>query len=149
MSHGLLEILKYFFLAILWLFFVYAARMVLVDARRSRSDRHSGPERFDGTLEAQPPAKLRFTEGTYRGETIELSGDLTFGRNETCSIPLQGDTYASSLHARIFQQGEDVIIEDLGSTNGTKVNNELIDGPVIVDRGDVVQIGSTVFEVRR
>ena len=148
MTHGLLEILKYFFLAVLWLFFIYAARMVLVDARRSRANRHH--ERTDDeSTEHRPPVRLRITEGEYRGETIELDGELTFGRSPACDVSLLQDNYASSVHARLFVRNGDAIVEDLGSTNGTYVNDDPIDGPVIVDRGDRVQIGSTVLEVRR
>jgi hypothetical protein len=149
MSHGLLEILKYFFLAILWLFFIYAARMVLVDARRTRSDRRQTPDDRKEQPERRAPVKLRVTQGPFRGETIELARELTFGRSTSCDISLEGDTYASSVHARMLVRDNDVIVEDLGSTNGTRVNNELTEGPVIVDRGDIVQIGGTILEVRR
>lgn len=148
MTHGLLEILKYFFLAVLWLFFIYAARMVLVDARRSRDDRRS-ERSANEPLDRRPPVRLRITEGEYRGETIELAGELTFGRSPACDVSLEQDNYASSVHARLFVRNGDAIVEDLGSTNGTFVNDDPINGPVIVDRGDRVQIGSTVLEVRR
>ena len=148
MTHGLLEILKYFFLAVLWLFFLYAARMVLVDSRRSRSSNLSDHDEREERLSKRPAVHLRITEGEYRGETIELAGELTFGRSPACSISLTQDTFASSVHARMYMQGSDAVVEDLGSTNGTLVNDELIDEPVIVDRGDRVQIGSTVLEVR-
>src|SRR5487761_482996 len=106
MTHGLLEILKYFFLAVLWLFFIYAARMVLVDARRSRANRHH--ERTDDeSTEHRPPVRLRITEGEYRGETIELDGELTFGRSPACDVSLLQDNYASSVHARLFVRNGD------------------------------------------
>lgn len=148
MSHGLLEILKYFFLALLWLFFLYAARAVLADGKRARGERRE-PDRLTRQFERRSPIRLRITAGEYRGETIELSHELTFGRSPACDISLDRDTYASSVHARLFMQGNDAIVEDLGSTNGTFVNEERIDGPTSIDRGDKVQIGSTVLEVRR
>ncbi|HUY06244.1 MAG TPA: FHA domain-containing protein [Acidimicrobiales bacterium] len=148
MTHGLLEILKYFFLVVLWLFFIYAARMVLVDARRTRGAGSRASELHEDRLDRKTPYRLRITEGEYRGETIELVGELTFGRSPSCSVSLSQDTFVSSVHARIFLQGSDAVVEDLGSTNGTYVNEARVDEPVIVDRGDRVQIGSTVLEVR-
>jgi hypothetical protein len=148
MSNGVLEVLKYFFLAVLWLFFIYAARMVLVDARRDGRANSPLTEHRE-VEERRDPVKLRVIEGPYRGETIELAKELTFGRSGSCDVSLEGDTYASSVHARVFVRDGEVIVEDLGSTNGTMVNHELAEGPVIVDRGDVIQIGSTVVEVRR
>ncbi len=148
MTHGLLEILKYFFLALLWLFFIYAARMVLVDARRTRGAGSRANELHEDRLDRKTPYRLRITEGEYRGETIELASELTFGRSPMCSVSLAQDTFASAVHARIFLQGSDAVVEDLGSTNGTFVNEERIEDPVVIDRGDRVQIGSTVLEVR-
>lgn len=148
MTHGLLEILKYFFLALLWLFFLYAARMVLVDSRRTRQAADVDEGARDDRAERRPTIHLRITDGEYRGETIEVAGELTFGRSPACSVSLTQDTFASSVHARIYVQGNNAIVEDLGSTNGTFVNDERIDEPVPVDRGDRVQIGSTVLEVR-
>jgi len=151
MAHGLLEILKYFFLAVLWLFFIYAARMVLVDTKRSSSidDSRSEPESRPDPREQHSPTRLRILAGDRKGEVVELRGELTLGRSNACDVSFGHDTYASSIHARIYEQGEDVILEDLGSTNGTYLNQELINGSSLLERGDRVQIGSTVLEVRR
>jgi pSer/pThr/pTyr-binding forkhead associated (FHA) protein len=55
------------------------------------------------------------------------------------------DAFASSRHARIERQGGAVVLEDLGSTNGTYLNDELLSGPQPLHAGDRVRIGDSVF----
>jgi pSer/pThr/pTyr-binding forkhead associated (FHA) protein len=59
------------------------------------------------------------------------------------------DIYTSTLHARLFRHNEQLWVEDLGSTNGTYVNSERIAKAVRLGKGDMLQVGSTVFEVSR
>ena len=58
-------------------------------------------------------------------------------------MPLDDDTFASSIHARVFRRSGELWIEDLGSTNGTWLNDERLEIPVRLRRGDRVKIGST------
>ena len=69
-------------------------------------------------------------------------------RSPDCDVRLQ-DTYLSSRHARVANDSGDLSIEDLESTNGTYVNQELIKGRVHLERGDIVQVGGVLFEVVR
>ena len=59
------------------------------------------------------------------------------------------DIYASTVHARLYRQKDQLWVEDLGSTNGTYVNSEKITQARRLGKGDVLQAGSTVFEVTR
>ena len=153
MSHGLLEILRYFFLALIWLFFLYAARMAIVEVRRARLETVSGPE--PGTIDARGAGRevrirLRIVEPPEAaGRMIELEHEATFGRSPACTVPLEHDHFASSVHARIFREGGEVLVEDLNSTNGTFVNGARVNGPREVHRGDEITIGHTVLEVAR
>jgi pSer/pThr/pTyr-binding forkhead associated (FHA) protein len=148
--HALLEILKYFLLAMIWLFFVYAIRMVYVEVRRSRAER---PE----TVQAPPVAadrsihlRLRVLDPPQRrGRTFDLGDEVTLGRAAGCAVSLEDDTFTSGVHARVFEQNGDLWLEDLGSTNGTFVNNERLERPARLQRGDRVKVGTTVFEVAR
>jgi pSer/pThr/pTyr-binding forkhead associated (FHA) protein len=145
MPQGLLEILRYFLLALLWLFFIYAGRMVLVDVKRG-SIRSSAPEGAQGT----GVLHLRVIEPReQRGRQFEIASDLTVGRSSACTVVLEDDTFASSVHARIFHDDDDLWLEDLGSKNGTYINDERITEPVRVRRGDRLKVGSTIFETRR
>jgi pSer/pThr/pTyr-binding forkhead associated (FHA) protein len=82
-----------------------------------------------------------------RGARFELSGpELTIGRAGGCHIALPNDTFASTLHARVFERNGAVYVEDLGSTNGTYVNGNRLAAPVVLRPGDRVQVGTTVLE---
>ena len=153
MSSGLLEILRYFLLVLLWLFFLHAARVVLVDIRRSRAGGEAPVARRGGTPEDTAPFHLRVarTEGAAAGTTLRRStGDLTLGRSAGVRRgTVANDTYASSVHARVYRREGDIWLEDLGSTNGTYINDERLAEPVRLQRGDKVKVGNTVLEVRR
>ena len=72
----------------------------------------------------------------------------TVGRAGGCAISLPDDTYVSSLHARVFTSGGRVLVEGLGSTNGTYLNGTKLTSTVPLGRGDRLQVGSTVLEAR-
>jgi pSer/pThr/pTyr-binding forkhead associated (FHA) protein len=151
MSHGLEEILRYFLLALLWLFFLYACRMVLVDVRRARV---SVPDtialRDPAGSSRRPAAHLRLIEPPDRaGQSFEVGDEVILGRSPACAIALERDSFASSVHARIFEREGELWVEDLGSRNGTFVNGRQLVNPLPLQRGDQVKIGTTVFEVSR
>ena len=151
MSNGLLEILRYFLLALLWLFFLYAARMVLVDVQRSK--KASVPTQEDDArdhAEHNRGLRLRIVDPKHRrGETTRVVSEVTLGRSPTCTISLDEDAFASSLHARVFVADGIAYLEDLGSKNGTYINEEPIDATTLLERGDLIRVGGTVLEVRR
>jgi pSer/pThr/pTyr-binding forkhead associated (FHA) protein len=151
MPHSLLAILRYFLLAAIWLFFVYAARMVWVEVRRSRTSQPAQAPPAAPVASDKPLAlRLRVVDPPQRrGRVFELGDEVTVGRSPGCAVPLDDDTFASSIHARVFRRSGELWLEDLGSTNGTWVNDERLDVPVRLRRGDRVKIGSTVLEVAR
>jgi pSer/pThr/pTyr-binding forkhead associated (FHA) protein len=85
----------------------------------------------------------------HEGEVYDLEDELTIGRSPGCGVPTPDDIYSSSLHARLFRHNDQLWVEDLGSTNGTYVNSEKIAQAHRLAKGDVLQVGSTVFEVAR
>lgn len=112
-------------------------------------------------IEMQPPSEeggkrhrrrrlaLEFLEpDSMRGERIEVVDTVTLGRGGGSNIVLD-DTFLSSMHARLSVDGEDLFIEDLGSTNGSYVNAEPLIYRTQLLKGDVVQIGNTIMEVVR
>ncbi len=86
---------------------------------------------------------------TARGAAFPVSGEITIGRGGGCGISLPTDTYVSTVHARAFDADGELWIEDLGSTNGTTVNDQPLREPVRLQRGDKVRVGSTVLEVEQ
>jgi pSer/pThr/pTyr-binding forkhead associated (FHA) protein len=85
--------------------------------------------------------------GSKRG-THTLNGSMQIGRADACHIKLT-DTYASQFHARIFSRDGSWFVEDLGSTNGTYLNQRRITAPAELHAGDVLRIGKTALELRR
>ena len=71
------------------------------------------------------------------------SAPLTIGRGGRNDLVLEGDEFASSLHARIESRGDGVWVQDLESTNGTYVNGERVLGARRISPGDVLRVGET------
>ncbi len=82
------------------------------------------------------------------GRQYSIVGDTTIGRAVGCNISLD-DTYISQLHARVSPSGGGMLIEDLGSTNGTYLNRERVTAPVMGAVGDRIQVGGIVLEIRQ
>jgi plastocyanin len=90
---------------------------------------------------------LRMISGNSPGREIPLSADFVVGRSGPAMDDLGGDLEISRQHAR-FRRGErgEVIVEDLGSTNGTIVNGQRIAAPRLLAHGDRITLGKTVLE---
>jgi pSer/pThr/pTyr-binding forkhead associated (FHA) protein len=82
--------------------------------------------------------------GHEAGMIYDLDGDIVLGRGDRAEIRLE-DPFASSRHARVYTQGTAVVIEDLDSTNGTYLNEELLQSPRPLHPGDHVRIGDSEF----
>ena len=151
MPHALLHVLRYFLLGVLWLFSIYAVRMVVVEIRRSRAERLAPPPAATYGADQSIPLKLTVVDPPQRrGRTFDLGEEVTLGRSAGCAVPLEDDTFTSSVHARVFQRGGEYFLEDLGSTNGTWLNEERVNGtPMRLQRGDRMKVGSTTLEVTR
>ncbi len=122
------------------LFFVRVMRVAVVESKPVDG---STRRRRGGNL------ALRYIEPhEHKGERVEVSPAIVIGRSPECDISL-ADTYLSSRHARLASDDGDLTLEDLGSTNGTYVNQELVRGRVLLERGDIVQVGGVLFEVVR
>ena len=153
MPESVLTILKYCFLALIYLFLLRVVQVVL---REMRTPKPAGPG--DGVAAPTPAAarrrssalRLRMLEPASReGETIPVGDELTVGRGGGCGIVLADDQFVSTVHARVFRRGDEVFVEDLGSRNGTFVNGHQVDGTMRLRRGDRVQFGQTVAELQR
>jgi pSer/pThr/pTyr-binding forkhead associated (FHA) protein len=148
--HSLLEILKYFLLALLWLFFVYAIRMVWLEIRRSRPEPVQAPDAPPVATDRSVPLRLRVVDPPQRrGRIFELGQEVTLGRSPGCAIYLEDDTFTSSVHARVYRRNGELWLEDLRSTNGTFLNDSKVSEPTRIQRGDRIKIGSTILEVAR
>ena len=91
-------------------------------------------------------SKLLVVNGSNAGEEFVLSGTISMGRAESSFVTIV-DSRVSRQHARIQQHGDEFIIVDLHSSNGTFVNGQRIDEYVLAP-GDEIQIGDTVFQFK-
>jgi pSer/pThr/pTyr-binding forkhead associated (FHA) protein len=164
-SDQLLFILKLCLLALLYLFFFRVLRAVWAElkapapvaapvpgggapapaaaaAAATRKERRAADKaaRSAPHLEVLEPAE-------ERGRSYPLGNEASIGRAAGCQITLD-DTYSSQIHARVFQRDGQWLVEDLGSTNGTWLNRHKVSGPMVLQRGDRLQIGNTVMELR-
>jgi len=93
------------------------------------------------------PALQVVVAGPYEAEIFPLDDEVTVGRAPGCGVVLTDDTFVSQVHARVFRRNRDVLVEDLGSTNGTFVNGDRIDTITRIRKGDTVKFGETVMRV--
>ncbi len=88
-----------------------------------------------------PVPTLHFSEGSLAGRVVRLDQDVaTIGRREDNSYVVP-DPRVSRVHAEIRKEASAVIITDLGSSAGTKVNDEDLEGPRVIRHGDRVSLG--------
>jgi hypothetical protein len=152
--------LKFGFLAILYLFLLWMARSALKDLRRTAYEREAAPgaDYADATgmhtagSAARPGGtpKLRVGSGAglRAGAAYDLSDGALLGRGDAADIVLE-DSFASSNHARLVPHGDVIVLEDLGSTNGTYLNDEPLRGPQPLHPGDRIRIGDSDFTFER
>lgn len=152
--------LKFGFLAVLYLFLLWVSRSALRDLRRVDEPRAlaaAGPPPVSeatglysaaglgrGDEDLDPRLVVERAPGHAPGMEYEVGDGAIMGRGDRAEIRLE-DPFASSQHARLVRQGSIVIIEDLGSTNGTYLNEELLSGPQPLHAGDRVRIGDSEF----
>lgn len=151
MPDPVLTLLKYVFLAILYLFFLRVLRAVWVEMREPKpAPIGSAPPPPPMAGRPAGPEKLVVVSPTEeKGKEFALGDEVTVGRAGGCAVLLSNDTFVSQLHARVFRRDGDVLVEDLGSTNGTYLNGKKVTAPVAVRKGDKIQFGRTTLEVRR
>jgi hypothetical protein len=164
MSDQLLDIFKYAFLALLYLFFARVLWAVWSEVRGPRQGRvvvtqapaHAEPP----PVELAPAGRARrgrrgdvgrlvvMKPKERKGATFAIGNEITIGRAPNCTIMIPDDTYVSQLHARIFRTAEGAWVEDLGSTNGSYLNAARLAGAEQLSSGDRLQIGSTIMEAQ-
>ncbi len=149
--------LKFGFLAVLYLFLLWVARSALKDLRRGYggavdSDQprasdatgvYTAADGLGSLDDFEPRLLVERASGHEAGTAYDLANGATLGRGDV-EIRLE-DPFASSRHARISREGHVVVIEDLGSTNGTYLNEEPLSGPQPLHPGDHIRIGDCEF----
>ena len=85
---------------------------------------------------------------SLRGLHVDILGPVVTGRSPSSDIVID-EPYVSASHARFTIQGPALVLEDLGSTNGTMVNGHIIEQPVTLRDTDEVQVGDVIMRVGR
>jgi hypothetical protein len=116
-----------------------------------RSLTSAGPAR-DREAEPGPALGLQVEEpgasGLAPGQIIEVPDGATVGRGATAQVRVADPTVSAS-HARLARLGRRWLVDDLGSTNGTSVNEEPVQDPMEIGPGDVLALGSVKLRVVR
>jgi pSer/pThr/pTyr-binding forkhead associated (FHA) protein len=164
-SDQLLFVLKLCLLALLYLFFFRVLRAVWAELRAptpvaapvaaaapgpspSPAAAPTRKERKAAEKAANAIPELVVIEpADQRGRAYPLNNEASIGRAAGCQITVD-DTYVSQIHARVFTRDGQWLVEDLGSTNGTWMNRQRVSGPMVVQKGDRLQVGNTVLELR-
>lgn len=170
MPDSALDILKMVLLVLLYLFFARVLWAVWSEVRQPANAR-SGPEPVHHAPTPAPPppasdptpmrqirpirgrgetpARLVVLEPKERrGTTFAINGSVGVGREDDNVIRILDDAYVSSHHARISVVGDGVVVDDLGSRNGTFLNGAKLSDRRPLRIGDRLQIGYTVLEAQ-
>ncbi len=158
--------IKVGFLALLWLAVLFVVLAVRADLFGPGVARAGGRGERARARPPKPPrsaggkngkngkggkgkvAMLLVTEGPLTGTRIALgTAPVTIGRAEDSTLVV-ADDYVSTRHARFSPRGEQWLVEDLGSTNGTYLDRDRVTGPTLVPAGIPVRIGKTTVELR-
>src|SRR5579864_3392492 len=131
----LILVLRLLFVALLYAFVVVVLRTAMGATSRSRTAQRLNLRVVEaGSSDLQP------------GEVLALAAGTTLGRGARADIVL-ADTAVSAEHARVDRVGRRWLVTDLGSTNGTRVNESVVRGRAALAEGDVLALGTIRFEV--
>ena len=160
MSELTLVLIRFAYLAILWIFVLSAISVVRSDMFGARIESTPRAERRAQRQAAKnrpkparrprgAPTHVAIIDGANPGEQISLhEAPLLIGRGTDAAIRLDDD-YVSTRHARIAASGDQWFVEDLGSTNGTYIGTQRLTQPTTLQLGSQVRIGKTTLELRK
>jgi pSer/pThr/pTyr-binding forkhead associated (FHA) protein len=150
MADLITTLLKVAFLAVLWLFVLLVANVIRTDLFRTapvapRGSRQGakGPAAAPVKRSRKEPKVLAIDSGSQAGTRLALVDEFRIGRSAGCALVLDDD-YVSGDHASLARtpKGE-WVLSDLGSTNGTFVNEVRVVAPTVVTPSDSLRIGRT------
>ena len=163
MSELTLMLIRFAYLAILWIFVLAAISVIRSDMFGARIDSHAASRppgrprpRARRPTAASPPSaraahrrQVAIVDGANEGETVSLDdAPILIGRGSDAAIRLDDD-YVSTRHARIASSGDQWFVEDLGSTNGTYIGSQRLTQPTALQLGSKVRIGKTTLELKK
>ena len=132
------------FMIILYFIIYYALKIMYKDVEGSGRRKQSSAKKNYGIEVLSTGENSNLEEGSI----LLLRGTITIGRKEGNTIKLD-DQYASGNHAKIIVKNNEIVIEDLNSTNGVFINDERVNGYSKIRANDLIRIGSAIFKVIR
>ena len=112
------------------------------EARTEADDQGSG--RLDLSANLDPRLVVEVSPTLPEGRVIQLEGGISIGRSEAADIAI-ADQFTSHMHARVTRRGAYHFVVDLGSTNGTFLNDRRIDSDTQLKVHDTLRIGQSIF----
>lgn len=158
MSEAQLSVLNYALLAVVYLFFGRVLWAVWSEVKGPRpaaahNTRGMAPgvdadraRRGAGSRRRVPTWLKVLQPAVRKGAAYPIEGEMIIGRSPESTIVLPDDTFASSMHARVWVDDGEVWVDDLGSTNGTTLNGAPLTMASRLSKGDRLQVGNTLFE---
>lgn len=132
-----LNLLKLIFIVLIYLFLWQIGRSI---------GAHIGP-----AASSRPTKRVSelvvVRSDTLSGLRFSVGAGCTVGRSSDSDVVVD-DPYASEFHFRIAVSDGSTVLSDLGSTNGTYLNGRRVTVPTNLGKGDSIQIGNTIFEIR-
>jgi hypothetical protein len=155
MDEPLAVALKFGFLAVLYLFLIWVVRSSARDLARYSGSAAAEPVEAPSPKRRSRPAAQRSGAGAPRltvvaamghepGTTFDVGDGAMFGRADGADINVE-DPFASSSHARIYDRGGAMYLEDMGSTNGTYLNGRKVQSAEPLGTGDTIRIGDSEY----
>lgn len=132
------------FIIVLYFIIYYALKIMYKDVKGGGRRRQSSAKKNYGIEVLSVGENSNLEEGSI----LLLNGVITIGRKEGNTIRLT-EPYASGNHAKIVVKNNEILIEDLNSTNGVFINEEKVNGYSKIRANDKIRIGSAIFKVIR
>lgn len=140
MSPLWVNVVKVAFIGVIYLYLWYVARAVAAHLT-TPSSRRRQPSPTPSDV-----AVVTITDRAGTTRHVEVRRPLVVGRGAVDIVI--DDPFASDRHLRLDVNAGRLVVEDLGSTNGTLVNDTVIHVPTIIGRGDSIRVGTTTLEVK-
>ena len=155
-----LVLIRFAYLAILWIFVFGAISVIRSDMFGARPDAPPTAGRREQRAQSKAakrapkktrgqPSKAVVVDGSNSGLSVSLDdAPILIGRGPDAAIRLDDD-YVSTRHARIGRSDDTWYVEDLGSTNGTYIGSRRLTQATAISLGAKVRVGKTTIELKK
>ena len=150
----LLLIIRYAFLLLLLFFIIRLVKWMVSDLLNTNEQKPAGLKELPEKKETGENACCRLivisssSPELMSGDVFLIDKDIVLGRGGSSNIVIK-DTYTSNQHARVFVKNGQCWLEDMGSTNGTFLNDVQVKQSIILADGDRLRVGGVTFQFVR